>query len=183
MITWWCSSLLSSLSSLLQVLWLHITEVNAHYRHFLILWNNKKMFCSAQSLDRLGRRKDFREESAEILFLSFLWEAILSSSGMDGDVHSLKLCIQPPPPTPTPSGWPLSVEKNQNSVTETWLETKLMQIIAVLRTEETQANKHTWSGSGDGSDECSVVSTTCQIVDSSVALWAGRKEWLHEPRH
>ena len=44
---------------------------------------------SVQSLDRLGRRGDMEDESAEILLQSFLQEALVSSSGMGRDVHSL----------------------------------------------------------------------------------------------
>ena len=39
-------------------------------------------FCSVQSLDRLGRRGDMRDDSAEIFFQSFLHEAIVISSGI-----------------------------------------------------------------------------------------------------
>ena len=51
-------------------------------------------FSSVQSFDRLGRRGDMRDDSAEILFQSFLQEALVSSSGMGRDVHSLMLSIQ-----------------------------------------------------------------------------------------
>ena len=51
-------------------------------------------FSSVQSRDRLGRRGDMRDDSAEILFQSFLQEALVSSSGMGRDVHSLMLPIQ-----------------------------------------------------------------------------------------
>ena len=47
-----------------------------------------------QSHDRLGRRGDMKDDSAEILFQSFLQEALVSSSGMGRDVHSLMLSIQ-----------------------------------------------------------------------------------------
>ena len=49
---------------------------------------------SAQSLDRLGRGGYMTEISAEILFQSFLQEAIVSSSGMGRNVHSLMMSIQ-----------------------------------------------------------------------------------------
>ena len=49
---------------------------------------------SPQSLHRLGRQGDMRDDSAEILFQSFLREAVVSSSGMNRDVHSLMLPIQ-----------------------------------------------------------------------------------------
>ena len=49
---------------------------------------------SVQSLDRLDRRVDTRDDSAEILFLSFLQEALVSSSGLGRDVHFLMLSTQ-----------------------------------------------------------------------------------------
>ena len=56
---------------------------------------------SVQSLDRLGRRGDMRDDSAETLFQSFLQEALRSSGpsavrscGMGRDVHSLMFSIQ-----------------------------------------------------------------------------------------
>ena len=51
-------------------------------------------FGSVRSLDRLGRRGDLRDDSAEILFQSCLQEALVSSSGTGRDVHSLMLSIQ-----------------------------------------------------------------------------------------
>ena len=51
-------------------------------------------FSLVQSLDRLGRREDRRDDSAEILFQSFLQEAVVNSSGMARDVHSLMMSIQ-----------------------------------------------------------------------------------------
>ena len=51
-------------------------------------------FSSVQSLDRLGRPRDMADDSAEILFQSFLQEAPVSSSGMGRDVHSLMFFIQ-----------------------------------------------------------------------------------------
>ena len=51
-------------------------------------------FSSVQSLDRLGRRGDTRDDSAEILLQSFLQEALVSSSGMGRDVYSVMLSIQ-----------------------------------------------------------------------------------------
>ena len=50
-------------------------------------------FSSVQFLDRLDRRGDMRDDSAEILFQSFLQVALVSSSGMGRDVHSLTLCF------------------------------------------------------------------------------------------
>ena len=52
-----------------------------------------KQITSVQSLDRLGRLGDMRDDSAEIFFQSFLQEAIVSNSGMGRDVHSLMLSI------------------------------------------------------------------------------------------
>ena len=51
-------------------------------------------FSSLQSHDRLDRRGDMRDGSAEILFQSFLQQALVSSSGMGRVVHSLMLSIQ-----------------------------------------------------------------------------------------
>ena len=51
-------------------------------------------FSSVQSLDRLGRRGDMRDDSEVILFQSFLQEALVSSSGIRRAVHSLMLSIQ-----------------------------------------------------------------------------------------
>ena len=47
------------------------------------------MFSSIQPLDQLGHLGDMRDNSAEILFQSFLQEALVSSSGMGRDVYSL----------------------------------------------------------------------------------------------
>ena len=46
------------------------------------------------SLERLGRRGNMRDDSAEILFKSLLQEAIESSSGKGRDLHSLMLPSQ-----------------------------------------------------------------------------------------
>ena len=57
-------------------------------------------FSSVQSLDRLGRQDggevggNMTDYSAEILFQSFLQEAIVSSSYMGRDVHSLIFSTQ-----------------------------------------------------------------------------------------
>ena len=48
-------------------------------------------FSSDQTLDRLGRRGDIRDDSAEIFFQYFLQKAIVSSSGIGRDVHSVML--------------------------------------------------------------------------------------------
>ena len=45
---------------------------------------------SVHFLDRLGRRGELKDDSAEILFQSFLPEALVNSSGMGRVVHSLK---------------------------------------------------------------------------------------------
>ena len=51
-----------------------------------------RWLCSSvQSLYQYGRRGDLRDDSAEILFQSFLREVNVNSSGMGGDVHSLML--------------------------------------------------------------------------------------------
>ena len=53
-------------------------------------------FCLVQfSLhDLLGSRGDMVDDSAEILFQSFLQEAVVSSSGEGRDSHSLMLFVQ-----------------------------------------------------------------------------------------
>ena len=50
-------------------------------------------FSLVQSLDRFGHHGDMRDDSAEILFRSFLQEALVGSSGLGRDVHSLMLSI------------------------------------------------------------------------------------------
>ena len=50
-------------------------------------------FSSVQPLVRFGRRGDMTDDSTEVLFQSFL-QAIVSSSSMGKDVHSLTLSIQ-----------------------------------------------------------------------------------------
>ena len=58
-------------------------------------------FSSGQSLHRLGRPRDMRDDSAEILFQSFLHEAFVNSSGMDRNAHvvhaAFPLAITAPP--------------------------------------------------------------------------------------
>ena len=49
---------------------------------------------SINFLDQLSCQRDMGDNSAEILFLTFLQEALVSSSGMGRDVHSLMLSIQ-----------------------------------------------------------------------------------------
>ena len=49
----------------------------------------REWFSSVQSLDRLGRRGDMRDDSAEIFFQSFLQEATTSSFGIGRDIYSL----------------------------------------------------------------------------------------------
>ena len=55
-------------------------------------------FSSVQSFGRFGCRwgggGGMKDDSAEILFRSFLQEALVSSSGMGKDVHSVLLSIQ-----------------------------------------------------------------------------------------
>ena len=51
-------------------------------------------FSSVQSLSGFDRPGDMTDDSAEILFLCFLQEALVSSSGIGSDVHSLMLSIQ-----------------------------------------------------------------------------------------
>ena len=49
---------------------------------------SQAVFSSVQSLDQFGRRWDLRDDSAEILFQSFLQEALVNRSRMGRDVHS-----------------------------------------------------------------------------------------------
>ena len=51
-------------------------------------------FSSVQSLDRLGRLRDKRDDPTEILFQSFLQEAPVRGSGMGRNLRSLMLSIQ-----------------------------------------------------------------------------------------
>ena len=46
-------------------------------------------FSAVQSLDLLDRRGDMRDDSAEILFQSFLQEVLVSRSGIGRAFHSL----------------------------------------------------------------------------------------------
>ena len=59
--------------------WLAINEV--YYKRGST--ERSLRFSSVQSLDRLGRRGNMRDVSAEILFQSFLHEALVNSSCMD----------------------------------------------------------------------------------------------------
>ena len=68
-----------------------IPTVNIDHQSYSAFTVTGKQFSSAQSLDRLGRRGDMRDDSAEILFQSFLQKAIASSSGMGKNVHSLRV--------------------------------------------------------------------------------------------
>ena len=52
-------------------------------------FSDKNQFSSVQSRDRPGCQGDMRDDSAQILFQSFLQDALESCSGMDRDVHSL----------------------------------------------------------------------------------------------
>ena len=60
----------------------------------LAISNQPFQFSSVQSLERLGRRRDMRDDSADIFFQSFLLKALTSSSGIGTDVHSLMLSNQ-----------------------------------------------------------------------------------------
>ena len=54
-----------------------------------------------QSLHRLGRWGDMTDDSAEILFHSFLQKALVSSSGMGRNIHFDVVCPTFPLTTPT----------------------------------------------------------------------------------
>ena len=80
---------------------------------FHFFWSNDS---SVQSLDQLGRRGDMRDDSVEILFQSFLQEALVSSSGMGRDVHTLMLSIwhflcRPRRRPPSKVPWGMVLEK------------------------------------------------------------------------
>ena len=72
-------------------------------------FDNLRGGSSVQSLDQFGHQGDMRDDSAETLLQPFLQEALVSSSGMGRDVHSLMLSIQhffcrpqPCPPSKVP---------------------------------------------------------------------------------
>ena len=54
-----------------------------------IKYQPTEQFSSIQSLDQLGYQRGMTDESADILFQSFLQEAIMSSSGMVRDIYLL----------------------------------------------------------------------------------------------
>ena len=76
------------------------SDANTHSRNIKLYDNllpydiRQGSVCSVKSLGRLGHWGDMRDDSAEILFQSFLQKALVSSSGMGRDVHSLTLSIQ-----------------------------------------------------------------------------------------
>ena len=55
--------------------------------------NEHSQVSSVQFFDRLSRRVDVTDDSAEILFQPFLQKAIVSSFGMSRDVHTLTLLM------------------------------------------------------------------------------------------
>ena len=57
---------------------------------------NSTLDLSVQSLDQLGCWGEMRDDSSEILFQSLLQEALVSSSCLGRDVHSLMLSTQLP---------------------------------------------------------------------------------------
>ena len=61
----------------------------------ILVLSNKlcTQFSSVQSLDQLGHHGDMRNDSAEILFQSFLQKALVSSSGMGRDVKKVKVKV------------------------------------------------------------------------------------------
>ena len=54
-----------------------------------IKYQPTEQFSSIQSLDQMGYQRGMTNESADILFQSFLQEAIMSSSGMVRDIYLL----------------------------------------------------------------------------------------------
>ena len=61
---------------------------------YFVVISSSRSFTSVQFLDQLRSRENTRDDSTEILFQSFLQEALVSSSGMGRDVHPLMLPIQ-----------------------------------------------------------------------------------------
>ena len=61
----------------------------------MLLLTHTLRFSSVQFLDQLGHWGNMRDDSTEILFQSFLQEALVSSSGMGRDAHSSMLSTQP----------------------------------------------------------------------------------------
>ena len=59
-----------------------------------MLLSKWQRISSVQSLDRVGHWGDITDDSGEILIQSFLQEAIVSSSSIGRDVHSLTLSIK-----------------------------------------------------------------------------------------
>ena len=73
---------------------------SSHFHFSAFLMKNQREviifvpLSSVQSLGRLGHQRDIRDNAAEMFFQTFMWEAIVSSSGIDGDAHSLIFSIQ-----------------------------------------------------------------------------------------
>ena len=61
---------------------------------YFVIRGMTRWYRSVQATDWLDRQGDMTDDSAAILFKCFLQEAILGSSGMGRDVHSLMLSIQ-----------------------------------------------------------------------------------------
>ena len=90
---------------------LSILKSNIYHeqRTRLFAWDLMKIDGSVQSLDRLGRRGGMRDDSAEILFQSFLQEALVSSSDRGRAVHSLVFVHPTTFPLPTTASPTLQV--------------------------------------------------------------------------
>ena len=58
----------------------------------IIVKSQGTLFSSVQSLDKLGRQGNMRDDSAESLFQSFLQEARASSSGIGRGMFTLCCC-------------------------------------------------------------------------------------------
>ena len=60
------------------------------------VWKNllEPQISSVRSCNRLGSRRDMRDDAVQIIVRSFLRKAIVSGSGHDRDVHSLTLSVQ-----------------------------------------------------------------------------------------
>ena len=85
-------------TNLVLILWEWISYSNGQHCYPFLQFTNcgrqTHLFRSVQSLDQLGHWGYIRDDSAEILFQSFLQEVLVSSSCMGRDVHSLMLSFQ-----------------------------------------------------------------------------------------
>ena len=97
---------------------------------------------SGQFLDRLGRRGDTTDDSADILFLAFLQEALVSSCGMGRDVHSLMLSSissadhSVAHPSRCPGGWSFLHVKASEDLPQACMPDSVKRLLAVYEVVE-----------------------------------------------